>query len=45
MVLWIVRRALLSLLVLLGVSVLIFVATQALPGDPAVQILGHTATP
>ena len=45
MVLWIVRRALLSLLVLLGVSVLIFLATQALPGDPAVQILGHTATP
>jgi peptide/nickel transport system permease protein len=45
MVLWIVRRALLSLLVLLGVSVLIFLATQALPGDPAVQILGHTASP
>lgn len=45
MVLWIVRRALLSLLVLLGVSVLIFLATQALPGDPAVQILGHTGTP
>jgi peptide/nickel transport system permease protein len=45
MVLWVVRRALLSLLVLFGVSVLIFLATQALPGDPAVQILGHTATP
>jgi peptide/nickel transport system permease protein len=45
MVLWILRRALLSLLVLFGVSVLIFLATQALPGDPAVQILGHTATP
>lgn len=43
--LWILRRALLSLLVLFGVSVLIFLATQALPGDPAVQILGHTATP
>jgi peptide/nickel transport system permease protein len=42
---WIVRRALLSLLVLFGVSVLIFLATQTLPGDPAVQILGHTATP
>ena len=42
---WIVRRALLSLVVLFGVSVLIFLATQALPGDPAVQILGHTATP
>jgi peptide/nickel transport system permease protein len=45
MLLWILRRALLSLLVLFGVSVLIFLATQALPGDPAVQILGHTATP
>jgi peptide/nickel transport system permease protein len=45
MLLWILRRALLSLLVLFGVSILIFVATQALPGDPAVQILGHTATP
>ena len=45
MLLWILQRALLSLLVLFGVSVLIFVATQALPGDPAVQILGHTATP
>jgi peptide/nickel transport system permease protein len=45
MVLWVVRRALLSVLVLFGVSVLIFLATQALPGDPAVQILGHTATP
>ena len=43
--LWILRRALLSLLVLFGVSILIFVATQALPGDPAVQILGQTATP
>ena len=30
---------------LFGVSVLVFFATQALPGDPAVQILGQTATP
>lgn len=43
--LWILRRALLSLFVLFGVSVLVFFATQALPGDPAVQILGQTATP
>lgn len=43
-VLWIVRRAFLSLVVLFGVSVLIFVATQALPGDPAVQILGRSAS-
>jgi peptide/nickel transport system permease protein len=45
MAIWILRRVLLSLLVLFGVSVLIFLATQALPGDPAVQILGHTASP
>ena len=43
--LWILRRALLSLFVLFGVSVLVFFATQALPADPAVQILGQTATP
>src|SRR3990170_4428394 len=43
--LWMLRRLLLSLLVLFGVSVLVFVATQALPGDPAVQILGHGAQP
>ena len=34
-----------SLLILLGVSVLVFVATQALPGDPATSILGHAAAP
>ena len=42
---WIVRRVLFSVLVLLGVSILVFAATQALPGDPAVQILGHGAQP
>ncbi len=42
--LWVLRRAFFSLLVLFGVSVLIFVATQALPGDPAVQILGRSAS-
>ena len=42
---WIARRLLLSLVVLFGVSVMVFFATQALPGDPAVQILGQTATP
>ena len=39
------KRLALSVLILLGVSILVFVATQALPGDPAQQILGHTATP
>ena len=41
---FIVRRLLLGLLVLLLVSILVFVATQAL-GDPARAILGRDATP
>jgi peptide/nickel transport system permease protein len=36
---------LLGVLVLLLVSVVVFAATQALPGDPARSILGRTATP
>jgi peptide/nickel transport system permease protein len=39
------RRVLLGLLVLGAVSVVVFAATQALPGDPARAILGRTATP
>lgn len=42
---FIVRRLLLGLLVLWLVSVVVFAATQALPGDPARAILGRTATP
>jgi peptide/nickel transport system permease protein len=42
---FILRRVLLGLLVLLLVSVVVFAATQALPGDPARSILGRTATP
>ena len=38
---WIAKRLALSVLILLGVSILVFAATQALPGDPARQILGH----
>jgi peptide/nickel transport system permease protein len=41
---FILRRLLLGLLVLLIVSVVVFVATQAL-GDPARAILGRNATP
>jgi peptide/nickel transport system permease protein len=40
-----VRRTLLGLVTLLLVSVIIFAATQALPGDPARAILGRFATP
>jgi peptide/nickel transport system permease protein len=42
---FIVRRVLLGVLVLFLVSLVVFAATQALPGDPALAILGRSATP
>jgi len=39
------QRLLLGLLMLVGVSVLIFTGTQLLPGDVAQAILGQSATP
>jgi peptide/nickel transport system permease protein len=42
---FILRRLLLGVVVLILVSILVFLATQALPGDPARAILGRTATP
>jgi peptide/nickel transport system permease protein len=42
---FVVRRTLLGLVTLFLVSVIVFAATQALPGDPARAILGRTATP
>jgi peptide/nickel transport system permease protein len=42
---FILRRLLLGAFVLFLVSIVIFVATQALPGDTARAILGRTATP
>jgi peptide/nickel transport system permease protein len=42
---FILRRLLLGILVLILVSVVVFLATQALPGDPASAILGRSATP
>jgi peptide/nickel transport system permease protein len=39
------RRLLLGIVVLILVSVVVFLATQALPGDPARAILGRSATP
>ncbi|NMR28559.1 ABC transporter permease [Crystallibacter degradans] len=41
----ILRRLATSVLILLAVSVLVFVATLLLPGDPAQAILGQQATP
>lgn len=40
-----IRRTLAGLLLLLVVSILVFAATQVLPGNAAVQILGRNATP
>lgn len=40
---WVARRLILAGLTLFLVSILIFVATQALPGDPARAILGQGA--
>jgi peptide/nickel transport system permease protein len=42
---FILRRLLLGVLVLILVSILVFLATQALPGDPARAILGRNANP
>ena len=42
---FILRRLLLGVLVLILVSILVFLATQALPGDPARAILGRQANP
>ncbi|MDQ3307385.1 MAG: ABC transporter permease [Actinomycetota bacterium] len=42
---FVIRRLLLGVLVLVMVSIVVFAATQALPGDPARAILGRNATP
>src|SRR5438552_2559822 len=42
---FIVRRLLFSLLVLLIVSIVVFIVVQVLPGDVASMILGTDATP
>lgn len=41
----IVRRLLISIVILIIVSILVFLATLLLPGDPARAILGQQATP
>jgi peptide/nickel transport system permease protein len=42
---YVVRRLLLLVPILLGVSILIFVWIRALPGDPASALLGERSTP
>jgi peptide/nickel transport system permease protein len=41
---WIVRRLLLGVVILIAVSLIVFIATQALPSNPARAILGKTAS-
>jgi peptide/nickel transport system permease protein len=43
--LWVLRRLLFGIIILFVASLLIFVATRALPTDPAQAILGKEATP
>ena len=42
---FVLKRLLIGVMVLVVVSVIVFAATQALPGDPAQAILGRSATP
>jgi peptide/nickel transport system permease protein len=42
---YIVRRLLMLIPVLIGISMLVFVTIRQLPGDPAIAILGPTAQP
>lgn len=42
---WIVRRIVISVMTIVALSIIIFAATQALPGNAAAEVLGHTATP
>jgi peptide/nickel transport system permease protein len=42
---YIINRILQSIIVLLGVSIAVAAMTQFVPGDPAVAILGETASP
>lgn len=45
MINYIIRRVLQSMIVLVGVSIAVAAMTQFVPGDPAVAILGETASP
>lgn len=45
MISYIIRRVLQSFIVLIGVSVAVAAMTQFVPGDPAVAMLGETASP
>src|SRR5580693_7652564 len=42
---WLARRLALGVVILLAVTLLVFLATQALPSNPSQAILGRNATP
>ncbi|GGO29026.1 ABC transporter permease [Deinococcus humi] len=42
---YLIRRILRTVLVMLGISVVVFVFVRSIPGDPAVAMLGERATP
>ncbi|SMB91387.1 ABC transporter permease [Deinococcus hopiensis] len=42
---YLIRRILRTLLVMLGISVVVFAFVRSIPGDPAVAMLGERATP
>src|SRR5579859_2508197 len=42
---FVVRRVLLTGLILLGVSLVVFLVTKLIPGDPVASLLGPNATP
>jgi len=42
---YLIRRILRTLLVMLGISVVVFAFVRSIPGDPAVALLGERATP
>jgi len=42
---WVLRRVLVGIATLVALSIVIFAATQALPGNAAKEILGHDGTP
>ena len=42
---YLIRRILRTVLVMLGISLVVFVFVRSIPGDPAVALLGERATP
>lgn len=42
---YLIRRLLRTLLVMIGISLVVFVFVRSIPGDPAVAMLGERATP